>query len=97
MKEERKKVKLIYNQKYFAIYIISALVLISSLISFFALRNLTKQIDAYNNNLSEVLDHITEFNEYFSERTAKLSSAELLMNNTNLILSTVYFATADTE
>jgi hypothetical protein len=91
------------NQKYLSkpkfviIYIVAAIFLISTFITLTALRNLTRKIDEYNNNLSAISGYITKFNEDFNKRTGKLSSAELLMNNTNLILSAVYFATSDTE
>lgn len=97
MKKTNNKSKYLLKPKFIIIYIAVVLFLISSLISYFELRNLTKQIDAYNNNLSDISGFITKFDEDFNARIARLSSAELLMNNTNLILSTVFFATADTE
>lgn len=70
--------------------------LASSLISFFGLRNITKQVNLISKNISDLTGYITKFDKDFNARIARLSSAELLMNNTNLILSTVFFATADT-
>ena len=97
MKKTNNKSKHLLKPKFIIIYIVVVLFLISSLISYFELRNLIKQIDAYNHNLSDISGYIKKFNEDFNDRNARLSSAELLMNNTNLILSTVFFATADTE
>ena len=77
--------------------VVAALFLVSSLVTFFSLKNLTEQVKAYNDNLSDISGYVSQLNEDLEERTAKLSSAELLMNNTNLILSTVYFGTADTD
>jgi len=71
--------------------------LVSSLIIFFAFRNLSGQIEKYNKNILDISDYIIGLNEDFNRRTSKLTSAELLINNTNPILSTVYYGTADTE
>lgn len=71
--------------------------MVSSLIIFFAFRNLSGQIEKYNKNILDISDYIIGLNEDFNRRTSKLTSAELLINNTNPILSTVYYGTADTE
>jgi hypothetical protein len=55
------------------------------------------QLKIFNNGMKNILNTVPIFNENISNRINKISSAELLLNNTNLILKTVYFGTADTE
>lgn len=97
MKKSKKIIKSWIIQKFIIICIVASIFLISSLTSFFVLKNLTKQISVFNNKLSDIYLYITKLNEDYNQGTSKLSSAELLMNNMNLILSTVYFGTADTN
>ena len=52
-------------------------------------------IGNYNKTLNKLASSYAVINKELDERTARLSSAELLLNNTNRILSTVYFGTAD--
>ena len=51
----------------------------------------------YRQDLSSLAGSFAEIDNTLNERTARLSSAELLLNNTNRILSTVYFGTADID
>ena len=58
---------------------------------------LTEQFKGYNSNLANISENLIILNETINLKTSKLKSAELLINNTNPILSTVYYGTADTE
>jgi V8-like Glu-specific endopeptidase len=51
----------------------------------------------YQKDLTGLASSFADIDSTINERTARLSSAELLLNNTNRILSTVYFGTADTD
>lgn len=73
------------------------LVLILLLTLFLGLRSISSRIERYNKTISYLADSFSGINKEIDVRTARLSSAELLLNNTNRILSTVYFGTADLE
>lgn len=64
---------------------------------FFTIRNIAIKIEKYQQDLLNLSRAFASIDESLNERTAKLSSAELLLNNTNKILSTVYFGTADSD
>jgi len=82
----------------FVIFLIIAVVFFASLlILFFSFRDLSGQIEKYSKNILDMSDNIIKLNEDFNRRNSKLTTAELLINNTNPILSTVYYGTADTE
>lgn len=83
--------------RFIIIYIVIALFLLSSLISFLSARNFARHINEFNKNLSEVSSSLAKANEEFNIKIAKISRAELLMNNTNRILSTIYYGTAATK
>ena len=51
----------------------------------------------YQQDLSGLAGSFANIESSLDEKTARLSSAELLLNNTNRILSTVYFGTADID
>ncbi|MBN1298524.1 MAG: hypothetical protein JW997_02440 [Actinobacteria bacterium] len=53
------------------------------------------KINYYGSEISRLSDSVSELGVSIDERLVQKSSAELLMNNTNRILSTVYFGTAD--
>ena len=97
MKKIKEYFKLLFVSKFVIIFIVVAIFIALSLILLFEKRNITSQIDAYNNNLSSISGYVLKLNEELKIRASRLSSAELLMNNTNLILSTVYFGTADID
>jgi hypothetical protein len=52
-------------------------------------------IGTYSKTLNNLASSYASINKELDERTAHLSTAELLLDNTNRILSTVYFGTAD--
>jgi len=54
-------------------------------------------IRQYRQSLSGIADSIIATNKTLDEKASMLSSAELLLDNTNKILSTVYYGTADTD
>lgn len=77
--------------------IVAVIILASSMVTFLSLRNLSTQVREYNKDLSGITEYVKQYNEDLDSRVSRLSSAELLMNNANLILSTVYFGTADKD
>jgi hypothetical protein len=97
MSGSRYNYKNLLKPRFIIIYIVIAIFIVSVIVTTLSLINLSNRIDSYSKNISKISDNIIGFNKDFSERTLKLSAAELLLNNTNLILSTVYFGTADTD
>ncbi|MHB8277991.1 MAG: hypothetical protein ACYDIA_10120 [Candidatus Humimicrobiaceae bacterium] len=59
------------------------------------MRRASNRINYYSQEISNLSNSFAGIDEAINQRFAKLSSAELLLNNTNKILSTVYFGTAD--
>ncbi|MBM3707145.1 MAG: trypsin-like peptidase domain-containing protein [Actinobacteria bacterium] len=59
--------------------------------------DISSQIKKLSGDMKNTYSTFSTFNENFKDRINKLSSAEFLLNNTNLILKTVYFGTADNE
>lgn len=80
---------------YFISFAILAVIIIISIVLFSELRKISNQIEHSNQEISKISGSLNEISESVSQRTARLNSAELLLNNTNQILSTVYFGTAD--
>ncbi len=76
--------------------LIALIIALITLILIFA-RVITNQLKILNSNLKEANNTISTLSGNNNERLKKLTSAELLLNNTNLILKTVFFGTADTE
>jgi hypothetical protein len=72
------------------------IIIMLSLVIFITRYN-TSLIRKYGQELSILATSFANIDGTINERTARLSSAELLLNNTNRILSTVYFGTADTD
>jgi hypothetical protein len=72
------------------------IIIMLSLIIIISLYNVTL-IRKYGQDLASLSASFAEIDGTINERTARLSSAELLLNNTNRILSTVYFGTADID
>jgi len=87
--------ELIKKPGYYFSFAILAVIIIASIVFFSELRKTSNQIEHYTQEISKISSSLNEFSESVRQRTAKLSSAELLLNNTNLILSTVYYGTAD--
>ena len=80
-------------------YLTILLIIITSLLIIITLLtvNFSYQLNQYSSNMKDLRNAFVTLNEDFRSRMEKLSGAELLLNNTNIILSTVYFGTADTE
>lgn len=81
------------------ILLIAVIALLIVLITIVAVTagSITWQIKNVNLSFVNIYSTFLKNNEFINDRMKKLSSAELLLNNTNLILKTVYFGTADTE
>jgi len=75
---------------------LSVIAVMLSLIIFITWYN-TSLIRKYRQDLTSIADSFANIDGTINERTARLSSAEILLNNTNRILSTVYFGTADID
>ncbi len=75
---------------------LSLIVIMLALVIFISCYN-TALLKKYRQELSGLADSFAAIDNTLNERTARLSSAELLLNNTNRILSTVYFGTADID
>lgn len=82
-------------------YILSAvflvIIIIISTALFIEIKNASNLVYNYQRDLSKLSASFSDISKVIDQRFAKLSSAELLLNNTNEILSTVYFGTADTD
>ncbi len=76
--------------------LLSIIIIMLALIIFITRYN-TSLIKKYGQDLTSLADSFAGIDDTINERTARLSSAELLLNNTNRILSTVYFGTADID
>jgi hypothetical protein len=76
--------------------LLSIVIIMLSLVIFIIWYN-TSLIRKYGQDLTSLAASFSEIDSTISERTARLSSAEILLNNTNRILSTVYFGTADID
>ncbi len=76
--------------------LLSIIIIMLSLVIFITWYN-TSLVRKYQQDLSSLSDSFANIDSTINERTARLSSAELLLNNTNRILSTVYFGTADID
>ena len=78
------------------IVLIGIIIVMLVLVIFLAWYNFVV-VKQYQQNLLNIANSIAATNKSLDEKTARFSSAELLLNNTNRILSTIYFGTADTE
>lgn len=76
--------------------LLSVVVIMLAVVIFMAFYD-TTLIRKYRRDLSSLTGSFANIESTLNERTARLSSAELLLNNTNRILSTVYFGTADID
>lgn len=76
--------------------LLSVVVIMLAVVIFMAFYD-TALIRKYRRDLSSLTGSFANIESTLNERTARLSSAELLLNNTNRILSTVYFGTADID
>jgi len=76
--------------------LLSVIIIMLALVIFIACYN-TALVRKYQHDLSGLATSFANIDSTLNERTARLSSAELLLNNTNQILSTVYFGTADID
>jgi hypothetical protein len=89
--------KCLVRPEFSIIFVAVVLLLAVSLIIFFSLKNVTAQIKDYKNNLENISENLILLNEDLNLKISKSKSAELLINNTNPILSTIYYGSADTE
>ncbi|HEX7560741.1 MAG TPA: hypothetical protein VF347_00975, partial [Candidatus Humimicrobiaceae bacterium] len=85
--------EIIKKPSYYFSFAILAVIIIVSIVFCSELRKTYNQIEYFNQEISKISSSLNEISESANQRAAKLSSAELLLNNTNLILSTVYFGT----
>ena len=76
--------------------LLSIIIIMLSLVIFITWYN-TSLLRQYQQDLSSLSGSFADIDNKLNERTTRLSSAELLLNNTNRILSTVYFGTADID
>ncbi len=92
-----------FNKKYLlrpgfiTIYIIAILIISAIILTVFQIRDINRKIDILISDTRNISDTVNIINADIVSRLAQRSTAELLMNNTNLILSTVYFGTADSD
>jgi hypothetical protein len=93
--KNRDKVGSIFNLKSIIIFIISIILFIYALILIISINKYEKEYKILINRFSEFEENLKEINMKLNISKINQSSAELLINNTNVILSTVYFATAD--
>ena len=80
--------------------IISILILaflIVSILIYLEFTEASGSFKEYKNSISGLSTTINSMNENLVKSNSRLSGAELFLDNTNLILSTVYYGTSDTE
>jgi len=87
--------KVIKKPFYFFSLIVFIIIVIISAIFLYGLKVASNKIDFYEQDISEISNSMNEINENVNQGFIKLNSAELLLKNTNKILTTVYFGTAD--
>ena len=80
---------------YFLLLILLVIIIAISAIFFYGLKKVSNAIGSYGMEISGLSDSLNKTNETIRQGFLKLNSAELLLNNANMILSTVYFGTAD--
>jgi hypothetical protein len=72
------------------------LIIVSVSVLFFVmLKKTSDKVEYYGSQVLQMSGEITDMGDSIDRRISEKSSAELLLNNTNRILSTVYFGTAD--
>ena len=82
---------------YILIFSIFTVILVLFLTLFFEIRNISIQFSKYNSNISNLANKVSVLDKDFNERMAKLNGSELLLNNMNRIISTIYYGTADND
>lgn len=98
MKIKLKPLKEFFNKPYnvmSACFIL--IIIVVSVLFFVMLKKTSDKVDYYGKLVSGLSVEIAEMNDSIERRISEKSSAELLMNNTNRILTTVYFGTADID
>ena len=71
------------------------IIIIIFLLFFYGLKKTSDKLDFYEQEVPKISNSMSEINETIDQGFVKLNSAELLLTNTNKIISTVYFGTAD--
>ena len=71
--------------------------LVTFLLTYFELKKISNNLEEYKNNTLNLTRIVMALSDNFTQRTSKLSSAEILLNNTNQILSTIYYGTANKD
>lgn len=96
MQKRYKSLKEFFSSPY---NIISAallfIIIIISVIFFTMLKSTSDKVEHYGRQVSKLSNEISEMSDFIDRRISEKSSAELLMNNTNRILTAVYHGTAD--
>ena len=87
--------KIIKKPGYFLSSTLLVIIIIISVVFFYELKRTSDKIDFYGQEISKMAGSLNKINKTISQGFVKLNSAELLLSNTNKILSTVYFGTAD--
>ena len=71
------------------------ILIFSFLVFFIMLKRTSEKVELYGNQISEIYNKTTRLSDSIYKRFSEKTGAELLLDNTNRILSTVYFGTAD--
>ena len=87
--------ELIKKPAYFLSIIFFVIIIVISVVFFHGLKIASVKVDLYSQEISKMSISMSKVNDTISQGFLKLNSAELLLNNANKILSTVYFGTAD--
>lgn len=91
-----KHLKEVIKKPAYLLSLIFFIIIISiSVVFFHGLKIASSKVDFYEQEISKISNSINEINKIVNQGFVKLNSAELFLNNTNKILSTVYFGTAD--
>jgi hypothetical protein len=85
------------NKNIFTLNILAFILIILVISVISVLLFISRSINIYGTAISKIYTDLNAVDEAVSERFRKLTGAELLLDNTNRILSTVYFGTADTD
>lgn len=87
--------EVIKKPAYFLSLIFFVIIIAVSVLFFHGLKTVSVKVDSYREEISRISDSISEIDDTISREFVKINSAELLLNNANKILSTVYYGTAD--
>ena len=89
--------KFLSEPKYVIISVLILVFLTASILILFEFMQASDQFKKYRDDVSSLSNTIKIMDENLMQKTSRSNGAELFLDNTNKILSTVYYGTCDTE